>query len=330
MLNLRDKLPPSHPLRRFYRRLQAWQEVARASQRVGLPGAATYFPLGGLGDDLLTTALIEPLAEQTGRPIWVLSNHPELFDGMVKVAAVLPPTPETADRLGALGVRVVRTLYTQNLDGGSRHASPPEHILATIARKAKLTGEFTMHPRMILRDEEKNAASFARNAIVMQSSGMGARFPIPNKEWDPNRFAEVAATLAPRHTVIQIGSPSDPAIPAARDLRGQTTVRQMAAILSHARLFVGLVGFPMHVARAVDCPAVIVYGGREAPWQSGYSANLNLYNPVACAPCWLVDRCDHNHQCMRDISVAEVTTAIATKLEQPRAPLVADIARLDP
>lgn len=294
-----------------------------------MPKAATYFPLGGLGDDLLTTALVEPLARQSGRPVWTLSNHPELFAGLANVAAVLPPTPETAERLESLGVRVVRPLYTQNLDGGSRHDSPREHILLTMARKAKLTGAFAMRPHMSLHADEKEAAGFACDAIVFQSSGLGARFPIPNKEWEPSRFAEVAARMAPHHPLIQIGSPSDPPIPAARDLRGRTTLRQMAALLSRARLFVGLVGFPMHVARAVDCPAVIVYGGREAPSQSGYSANLNLYNPVECAPCWLVDRCDYGHKCMSTISVADVLQAIETKLAQPRSPLLTDVTRLE-
>ena len=329
MLNLRDKFPAAHPLRQCYRHWQAWHRVSRAAQRVGLPGAATYFPLGGLGDDLLTTALVNPLHEQTGRSLWALSHHPAIFEGLKHVSAVLPPTQETARRLESLGVRVIRPNYTAVLAGGSGHAIPREHILATMARKANVTGRFELRPWMSPRDDEMEAVRFARNAIVFQSSGLAARFPIPNKEWEPSRFAEVAAQLASTHPVIQIGSPADPLIPSARDLRGQTTLRQMAAILKQARLFVGLVGFPMHVARAVDCPAVIVYGGREAPWQSGYGANLNLYNPVECAPCWLVDRCDHAHRCMREISATDVVAAIQTKLGQPRTPLPTDSIQLD-
>lgn len=327
-MSLRDRLPASHPLRRSFRRLQAAYRVSRTAARHGRPAAAIYFPTGGIGDDLLATSLVEPLHRATGGAVWALSTHPEIFAGLPGLAAVVPPTEELAARLSGDGVRVVRPIYTENLDGGSRHASPREHILALMARSAGLGGEFALRPTIALRADESAAAAFARDAIVLQSSGLAARFPMPNKEWLPDRFAVVASALAAQHSLIQIGSPSDPLLPGVRDLRGKTTPRQLAAILSVARLFVGLVGFPMHLARAVDCPAVIVYGGREAPWQSGYTANLNVQRAPACAPCWLVDRCDHDRICMRDIAATEVLDAVATMLARPRGPLPVDTVRL--
>lgn len=327
-MSLRDRLPASHPLRRGFRRLQAAYRISRTAARHGRPAAAIYFPAGGIGDDLLATSLVAPLHRATGGSVWALSTHPEIFAGLPGVSAVVPPTEELAARLAADGVRLVRPTYTENLEGGSRHTSPREHILAVMARAAGLDGDFALRPTLALRADETAAAAFARDAIVLQSSGLGARFPIPNKEWLPDRFATVASALAAQHSLIQIGSPSDPLLPGARDLRGQTTPRQLAAIVSVARLFVGLVGFPMHLARAVDCPAVIVYGGREAPWQSGYSANLNVARTPVCAPCWLVDRCDYDRVCMRDIAASEVLEAIATMLARPRGPLVVDTVRL--
>ncbi len=329
-MSLRDRLPASHPLRRSFRRLQAAYRFSRTSARHGRPAAAIYFPTGGIGDDLLATSLIAPLHHATGGPVWALSTHPEIFAGLSGLGAVVPPTEELAARLAADGVRVVRPIYTENLDGGSRHVSPREHILALMARTAGLDGEFALRPTIALRADETAAAAFARDAIVFQSSGLGARFPMPNKEWLPDRFATVAAALAQRHALIQIGSPSDPLLPGVRDLRGQTTPRQLAAVLSVARLFVGLVGFPMHLARAVDCPAVIVYGGREAPWQSGYTANFNVQRTPACAPCWLVDRCDYDRVCMREIAAAEVVDAVTAMLARPRGPLPVDTVRLAP
>ena len=55
----------------------------------------------------------------------------------------------------------------------------------------------------------------------------------------------------------------------------------------------------MHLARAVDCRSVIIYGGREHPSQSGYSANENLYWSGACAPCWLRNDCNYGRICMQ-------------------------------
>ena len=130
-----------------------------------------------------------------------------------------------------------------------------------------------------------------------------------NKEWYPQRFQEVCAGLTREFTVIQLGSELDPKLDGVMDLRGKTSLRQSAAILANARVFVGLVGFLMHLARAVDCRSVIVYGGRETPLQTGYTANQNLPSPVECSPCWLRNTCAYDRKCMDMITVPQVIAA---------------------
>jgi ADP-heptose:LPS heptosyltransferase len=95
-------------------------------------------------------------------------------------------------------------------------------------------------------------------------------------------------------------------------------------VLANCRLFVGNVGFLMHLARAVECPSVIIFGGREAPWQSGYSCNANLYSPESCAPCWLWNRCDYDRICMNRITAANAVQAVEQLLATPRNPLAMD------
>ena len=107
-------------------------------------------------------------------------------------------------------------------------------------------------------------------------------------------------------------------MPCTHDLRGKTSLRQLAAVLHHCRLFVGLVGMPMHMARAVDCPSVIVYGGRERPDQTGYICNENLYRDIPCSPCWLDRRCDFGRVCLDTISAGEVIEAAERMLARPR------------
>jgi ADP-heptose:LPS heptosyltransferase len=93
-------------------------------------------------------------------------------------------------------------------------------------------------------------------------------------------------------------------------------------------LFLGQVGFPMHLARAVDRPAVIVYGGREMPWQSGYPCNANLSTPLPCAPCWRWNACDNpiERECMRRIGVDEVVAAVRERAARADEPLEVDVA----
>ena len=79
--------------------------------------------------------------------------------------------------------------------------------------------------------------------------------------------------------------------------------------MANSQVFIGLEGFLMHLARAVNCRSVILYGGRLKPSQIGYVANKNLYSPVECAPCWLRNPCDHNRKCMDMITVEQVLAA---------------------
>jgi ADP-heptose:LPS heptosyltransferase len=110
--------------------------------------------------------------------------------------------------------------------------------------------------------------------------------------------------------VFQFGAPNDPPLEADLNLCGKLTIREVFVALGECCGFVGQVGFLMHAAAAVEVPAVIVYGGFEAPWQSGYKANTNIYNPVPCAPCWLWgDTCPHSKRCMVEIRSEQVVKA---------------------
>jgi ADP-heptose:LPS heptosyltransferase len=161
----------------------------------------------------------------------------------------------------------------------------------------------------------------AENQIVMQSSGRAAAHFMQNKEWYPQRFQEVCEALRENRTIVQIGSKDDPPLLGALDLRGKTSLRESAAILANSLIFVGQVGFLMHLARAVDCRGVIVYGGRERPWQTGYVSNANLIGDTACSPCWLRNRCDYEHACMNMISVEQVLAAARETIVKHPQPL---------
>jgi ADP-heptose:LPS heptosyltransferase len=84
----------------------------------------------------------------------------------------------------------------------------------------------------------------------------------------------------------------------------------------------------MHLARAVETRAVIIYGGRELPSQSGYVANLNLASDVPCAPCWRYDDCAGNKVCMDMITPAAVINAVEEVLNSPREELAVDKVEL--
>jgi ADP-heptose:LPS heptosyltransferase len=205
---------------------------------------------------------------------------------------------------------------------------PPDHILIKMCQLARISGPVELRPYVFLTQEEFAAGRIVDNQVAMQTSGLSALHPMLNKEWYPHRFQELNAQLRTDLNVVQLGSASDPKLEGAVDMRGRTTYRQSAAILANSLVFIGLAGFLMHLARAVDCRSVILYGGREKPSQTGYVANKNLYHQVRCAPCWQRCTCEFNHKCMDMITVKDVLTATADQISRYGSLLEVQTARL--
>jgi ADP-heptose:LPS heptosyltransferase len=151
--------------------------------------------------------------------------------------------------------------------------------------------------------------------IAVQSSVRSARMPIANKEWFPDRMQAVVRALAADAEIVQLGAAADPPLDGATDLRGRTTAREAAAVIAGSRVFVGMVGFLMHVAAAVGTPSVVVFGGREHPSQSGYPWNRNLFTELSCSPCWLWNHCPYDRECMRRVEAADVVAHARRLLE---------------
>lgn len=210
-----------------------------------------------------------------------------------------------------------------------RDTALSEHLIASMCRRAGLRGTVRLRPHLNLSGSEQAEARRWNGWLAMQSGGLAAAVPMQNKQWRPDHFQELATQLlAQGARIVQVGATSDARLEGTTDLRGRTDLRQTATVLAGARLLVGLSGFLMHLARAVETPSVIVYGGREPPELTGYSCNLNVDDRPACAPCWQRNRCDFGHTCMQAISVSQVLAAVQQALARPRGPLAEDLAEL--
>jgi hypothetical protein len=286
----------------------------------GLPKFVLTVRDFGLGDHLLCTAVLHELRQRGQDGIWIMSDYPELFAGSDHAERVVP-VGDKYENFMRVWRRRVPYLFYALFDGLDQDVPPPRHIIAELCARAEVTGSIALRPYLKLTCAEKAEKSWARGCIVIQSSVMSAKYPMLNKQWDPERFQRVVDALYDEFEIVQLGLPTDPELQHVKDLRGVTSVRQSAAILHNARLYIGGVGFLMHLARAVECPSVIVYGGREAPWQSGYVCNVNLYTPLPCAPCWRRNTCDFDRKCMRDIQAEDVVRGVRDLLGNPKAPL---------
>lgn len=293
-------------------RLAAW----------GVPPRCLVFGPLSLGDDLLCTAVLRE-GRRRGRPFTMFTARPELFAGNPDPLAVRAIDDHFLALLRRLGRQVVSPYYvTADPTAPDRDVLPPRPVIAEMCRLAGLDGAVALRPYLALTPGELAAAPRLPRQLALHSTGLAAALPYPTKEWGADRFAALARLLAPDFSLVQLGAPRDPLLPGiALDLRGRTTLRQAAAVQAASLLFIGLEGFLVHLARAVDCPAVVIHGGRAGPGIFDYPENRNLHAAPPCAPCGLRTGCPHDLACLTAIPPATVAAAVRELAARPRAPL---------
>jgi ADP-heptose:LPS heptosyltransferase len=98
------------------------------------------------------------------------------------------------------------------------------------------------------------------------------------------------------------------------NLAGRTSLRDLIAIFPECAVAFGPDSGPMHIAAAVGCPVVSLWGAtaaeRSAPW--GF-ADLAISGAIPCHPCYL-RQCPIGRECMRRISPEEVTANLRRAL----------------
>jgi lipopolysaccharide heptosyltransferase I len=142
------------------------------------------------------------------------------------------------------------------------------------------------------------------------------------KEWRREAFAEVARHFMPKgFAVTLIGSERERALcdevaklaPGAINLAGETTLSELAALISRATICVTNDSGPMHLAVALDRPVVSIFGPTDPVWAGPYRRDgAVLRADLPCSPCYLreLSRCRYGHACMQDVTAAAVIERI--------------------
>ena len=320
---IRDRVNPfTQPVIDYVKLLPA---AAVLLARHGKPARFFNAVGAGIGDDLLLTSVFHELQRRGRKNFWVRTTRPELYRHNDDVPIVVPPLERFDMLVKRVGTSVVYPWYTSYHPAFDRDDPTPEqHLISIMCQKAGITGTVTLRPYLHLTDEEKRLGVRAPRQVAIMSSGLDAKHAMRNKNWSLEKYQGVVSALRDRYDFVQVGSRNDPPLAGVLDLRGETSLRETAAVLHRSLAFVGQVGFLMHLARAVDCRAVIVYGGRETPAQSGYRCNENLYSAVHCSPCWRLNTCPYDRMCLERIDVHHVVDALERQVARAGTTLEVD------
>lgn len=100
------------------------------------------------------------------------------------------------------------------------------------------------------------------------------------------------------------------------DLGGQLSLKHLAALLSHAKLFIGIDSGPMHMAAAVKTPVVAIFGPsrqfRWGPWGEGHTV---IQKSWKCVPCGKKGcNGEGRSRCLDELSIEEVIPVIESRI----------------
>ncbi|MEC4680651.1 MAG: putative lipopolysaccharide heptosyltransferase III [Nitrospirota bacterium] len=185
-------------------------------------------------------------------------------------------------------------------------------------------------PELNVSDEESQAAeqilaNYGLKGVNWVMLHPAARYCF--KAWPPERFAALGdALIKEGFQVVLVGS--EPEQKVAKEviqagqkkfvsLVGKTTLRELAALMKQCRIFVGNDAGPMHMAAAVGCPVVALFGPTDpAVWGPRGKSCHTIYKGLDCRECFYPGCQKGEMSCMKLISVDEVLQAVKPLLSE--------------
>ncbi|HOK79218.1 MAG TPA: glycosyltransferase family 9 protein [bacterium] len=159
----------------------------------------------------------------------------------------------------------------------------------------------------------------SRKVVVMNP---GAAFE--KKRWDKENFIEVGKRIIQNYHIniaivgnnkeFDLAAEIRRAIdnPEVFNLAGKITFRQLAYLLSCAALLITNDTGTMHLASAMKCPVIAIFGPGN-PMRYGPIGNKNivLHTQRDCFPCVVESKCKKGFICMNDITADDVCVAVS-------------------
>lgn len=141
----------------------------------------------------------------------------------------------------------------------------------------------------------------------------------PKKDFGPKRYGELFKQLIERYQTIEfllIGSAKYrlkdfPLGEHVHDYRGSLKLTETAELMRQADYFIGGCSAPLHLASAVGCPSLAIYGPSSSKKWAPQHKCVVIHHQMECCPCDRIGYgvpCEDQLGCMRMIAVDEVVT----------------------
>ncbi|MBU6953175.1 putative lipopolysaccharide heptosyltransferase III [Hahella sp. HN01] len=144
------------------------------------------------------------------------------------------------------------------------------------------------------------------------------------KSWDVDKMASLINRLQEKgHTIVLSAAPSGDEMRMMEDIlerlvhpvinfSGSLTLKELIALIQHAKLFIGVDSVPMHIASATQTPCVALFGpSNEREWSPWLNKHVILSSNHPCRPCDLAGCGDGwRSECLSQIQVEQALNAV--------------------
>ena len=209
-------------------------------------------------------------------------------------------------------------ILNQKLKENSHETDHYLRLLELSGLKTTRTGlKLYITPDDQIRGDALLMENGVENGTLLIGINPGAAFGTA-KRWSADRFAQLADQLARDYgaQILIFGGPGEQSvaqkIAAAMNqipliLSGKTTLREAIALLDRCRLLVTNDSGLMHIAAALHCPQVAIFGPTNPVTTGPLDARAKvIYEPIECSPCLKRECPLQHHNCMELISVERV------------------------
>jgi len=241
----------------------------------------------GLGDILMTTAIIKQIKKKYPNSLLTYSTKPE-------GKAILANNPNVDNLKTESYNKVVLEDDLQNYDEHFFLGKMTEDYLDKRNQQPRVDSMAEMFdikldsklPEIYLTEEEKDLVSdyidVKKFNIVICIEGL-ERY----RNWRIDYLNELVSKFdSKNYNLILVGNKKIE-VEGVLNLTGKTTIRQLFGIISQVDLVVTMDNFVSHIAAAFNIKEIIMYTTIPAEWRSLYYKNaIPIQSPTECSPCW--------------------------------------------